>query len=224
MGKYNHLRISIIEQKIGLMLVGTIGLTAIVLFMVGMQIEKNALDISQIYHIIKTQFPDQELYSAVQYVAHSSKLNLTLYIVLSVVDVAMMVSMVILFRKVYVKRLSKIAALEDEVEQLRMARPLRLPQELDTECAQKYLKKALDGGLLYTKNDKLKRVEKNCSKAQLAYLVRRIYCPNLTEQLPEKALNVFFDESRIGEAVLKLNKNNGNKPKDADVIDTLFVD
>ncbi len=106
--------------------------------------------------------------------------------------------------------------------------PLQLPDSLNTDRAKEVFGKAIEKGLIVVFDNGLKK--QGISKAQLAYMLQRIYIPDATgadgKQFPETALNGLFDESRLGEALRKLadNKNTNGKPRGYQVIDGLFND
>lgn len=127
-------------------------------------------------------------------------------------------------RKKTSKNAILIKDLKDKIAQLEKSHPISLPAELDSPRAQKYLKRAIDKGLLISTINGLKRVNNLCTKAQFAYLLRIIYCPNLTEPLPAKNIDVYFSESRMQEAIRKLYKNKDNKPAHPEIIDSLLDD
>lgn len=99
---------------------------------------------------------------------------------------------------------------------------------LNTEQAKEVFGKAIEKGLIVVFDNGLKK--QGISKAQLAYMLQRIYIPDATgadgKQFPETALNSLFGESRLGEALRKLadNKNTNGKPRGYQVIDGLFND
>jgi hypothetical protein len=100
--------------------------------------------------------------------------------------------------------------------------------DLNTDRAKEVFGKAIEKGLIVVFDNGLKK--QGISKAQLAYMLQRIYIPDATgadgKQFPETALNGLFDESRLGEALRKLadNKNTNGKPRGYQVIDGLFND
>ena len=104
--------------------------------------------------------------------------------------------------------------------------PLQLPDSLNTDRAKEVFVKALSKGYIINIGTGYRK--QGISKAQLAYMLQRIYIPDATgadgKQFPETALNGLFDESRLGEALRKLadNKNTNGKPRGYQVIDGLF--
>jgi len=105
---------------------------------------------------------------------------------------------------------------------------LQAHDNLNTDRAKEVFGKAIEKGLIVVFDNGLKKL--GISKAQLAYMLQRIYIPDATgadgKQFPETALNGLFDESRLGEALRKLadNKNTNGKPRGYQVIDGLFND
>ena len=105
---------------------------------------------------------------------------------------------------------------------------LQAHDNLNTDRAKEVFGKAIEKGLIVVFDNGLKK--QGISKAQLAYMLQRIYIPDATgadgKQFPETALNGLFDESRLGEALRKLadNKNTNGKPRGYQVIDGLFND
>lgn len=105
---------------------------------------------------------------------------------------------------------------------------LQAHDNLNTGRAKEVFGKAIEKGLIVVFDYGLKK--QGISKAQLAYMLQRIYIPDATgadgKQFPETALNGLFDESRLGEALRKLadNKNTNGKPRGYQVIDGLFND
>jgi hypothetical protein len=97
---------------------------------------------------------------------------------------------------------------------------------LNTDRAKEVFGKAIEKGLIVVFDNGLKK--QGISKAQLAYMLQRIYIPDATgadgKQFPETALNSLFGESRLGEALRKLadNKNTNGKPRGYKIIDELF--
>lgn len=101
---------------------------------------------------------------------------------------------------------------------------LLLPDELNTERAQKYFARAIEAGLMSITPDGLPRWEgKRGSVAMLGYFLERVYCPNNTEKLPEQALNRLFGVARIGSAITQLH-NAKKLQKWRKEIDKLFTD
>jgi hypothetical protein len=105
---------------------------------------------------------------------------------------------------------------------------LHAHDNLNTDRAKEVFGKAIEKGLIVVFGNGLKK--QGISKAQLSYMLQRIYIPDATgadgKQFPETALNGLFDESRLGEALRKLadNKNTNGKPRGYQVIDGLFND
>lgn len=103
---------------------------------------------------------------------------------------------------------------------------LDLPDELNSDIAKTTFAKAITKGYIMQVDNGYRR--QSISKAQLAYMLQRIYLPDATgadgKQFPETALNELFDEKRLGEALRKLadNKNTDGKPRGYKVIDELF--
>lgn len=95
-----------------------------------------------------------------------------------------------------------------------------LPDELNTERARKYFKRAVEAGYMTMTAQGAKW--KNL-KAVLGYFVERIFCPTNTEKLPEKAINNFFGIDRIGSAITALH-NGKKEQKWRAEIDKLFID
>ena len=104
---------------------------------------------------------------------------------------------------------------------------LDLPNELNSDIAKTTFAKAITKGYIMQVDNGYRR-RQSISKAQLAYMLQRIYLPDATgadgKQFPETALNELFDERRLGEALRKLadNKNTDGKPRGYQVIDQLF--
>jgi hypothetical protein len=103
---------------------------------------------------------------------------------------------------------------------------LQAHDNLNTDRAKEVFGKAIEKGLIVVFDNGLKK--QGISKAQLAYMLQRIYIPDATgadgKQFPETALNSLFGENRLGEALRKLadNKNTNGKPRGYKIIDELF--
>lgn len=99
-----------------------------------------------------------------------------------------------------------------------------LPVELQTDEAIKRFDRAEKAGIIvrtatgYRKN--------NITKAQLAYLLQRIYQADTQSgaQFPDAELSNLFGDSRLGKAAGKLVDNNSGKPRGYKIIDDLFID
>ena len=105
---------------------------------------------------------------------------------------------------------------------------LQADDKLNTDRAKEVFGKAIEKGLIVVFDNGLRK--QGISKAQLAYMLQRIYIPDATgadgKKFPETALNGLFSESRLGEAqrTLANNKNTNGKPRGYQVIDGLFND
>lgn len=95
-----------------------------------------------------------------------------------------------------------------------------LPDELNTTRAQTYFQKALERGWFEREESGL-RWNKRYPKVALAYFCIRVYCPTGTERLPEKALNNFLRENRIGNAASQITEAK-KTPKWQPIIDSIF--
>ena len=108
---------------------------------------------------------------------------------------------------------------------------LKLPKDIDTELARTVFGKAIEKGwmeLLPQGGCKWLDIDGKVgygSKSRLAYMLREIYTnPGGGKQFPEKALNAFFGEERLGESMRKLDDRRGGKPKGYEKADSLFQD
>lgn len=108
---------------------------------------------------------------------------------------------------------------------------LKLPKDIDTELARTVFGKAIEKGwmeLLPQGGCKWLDIDGKGgygSKSRLAYMLREIYTnPGGGKQFPEKALNAFFGEERLGESMRKLDDRRGGKPKGYEKTDSLFQD
>lgn len=95
------------------------------------------------------------------------------------------------------------------------------PQQISQQDKEleRYCQRAIDKGYLVKTENGYKRTEK-WTKAQLAYFLKCIY----PLKIPEKKLNLLFDESRLGKAASQLmdNKTGNGKPKNYQMVDELF--
>lgn len=91
MEKQDRYKLSIQRSRI----MAAIGVVGIFMFFgllfLGIPIFINSIRINQLNAIITTQFPDQELYSVAQYIAHQDTLNLVLYIGVGCLYIALIV-------------------------------------------------------------------------------------------------------------------------------------
>lgn len=112
------------------------------------------------------------------------------------------------------------ASTDDPKEKL-----LKLPVELDTDRARKYIKKAIENGLIEVVNDELSwTITKKGGKVRLAYFLFRVYCQDCNNKdnnlsFPETALNTLFRESRLGHSLSQIANN---KKQGYPEIDRLF--
>lgn len=104
---------------------------------------------------------------------------------------------------------------------------LILPEDLNTDRAQKYFSVAINEGFISYSNGVYKSNFKK--RSLLAYFLELVFCYNDNgcdngKDFPEKDLNILFSESRLGKArsQLKNNKNGGGKPKGYEIVDKLF--
>ena len=100
---------------------------------------------------------------------------------------------------------------------------LTLPSELDTERARIYFAKAIEAQYIEATASGLQWIfgSERGRKASLGYFILKVFCPNNTEQIPEKAVNQLFGVDRIGSAISQIL--NAKKPqKWRKTIDDLF--
>lgn len=192
------------------------------LFLLGIAIFQNAIQIEQIFQVLKEQFPNQELYSVLQYIGHQNVVNLSLYILIALIYTGALVWLGFHFHKMMKGYNAQLSALSKQLEVLQQLHPLTLPKALDTEYAQKYLQKAIDANLIVTTENGLRRVPENCNKTQLVYLLGRIYCQNKTDKLPNDELCKLFNETRLEKINYDIFCNNNGKPAHSEIIDALF--
>lgn len=83
---------------------------------------------------------------------------------------------------------------------------LNLPSELDTERARMYFAKAIKVGYMQKSDGGYKWLFGNDRgrKVSLGYFIQKVYCPNNTEEIPEKAVNQLFGVDRIGSAISQI--------------------
>ena len=139
------------------------------LFLLGIAIFQNAIQIEQIFQVLKEQFPNQELYSVLQYVGHQNVVNLSLYILIALIYTGALVWLGFHFHKMMKEYNTQLSTLSKQLEAFQQLHPLTLPKALDTERAQKYLQKAIDTNLIVTTENGLRRVPENCNKTQSAW-------------------------------------------------------
>lgn len=192
------------------------------LFLLGIAIFQNAIQIEQIFQVLKEQFPNQELYSVLQYIGHQNIVNLSLYVLIALIYTGALVWLGFHFHKMMKGYNAQLSALSKQLEALQQLHPLTLPKALDTEYAQKYLQKAIDANLIVTTENGLRRVPENCNKTQLVYLLGRIYCQNMTDKLPNDELCKLFNETRLEKINYDIFCNNNGKPAHSEIIDALF--
>ncbi len=97
----------------------------------------------------------------------------------------------------------------------------QLPDELNTDRANKYFEKAIKAGIINYNKGRYGK-EANITKAQLAYFLEKVFCPNNTDKFPEQALNILFNESRLGKARGANIDNKDGKPRGYERIDEVF--
>lgn len=192
------------------------------LFLLGIAIFQNAIQIEQIFGILQEQFPNQELYSVSQYIGHQNAINQSLYILIALIYTGALVWLGFHFHKMMKEYNTQLSTLAKQLEALQQLHPLTLPKALDTERAQKYLQKAIDANLIVTTENGLRRVPENCNKTQLVYLLGRIYCQNKTDKLPNDELCKLFNETRLEKINYDIFCNNNGKPAHSELIDALF--
>lgn len=192
------------------------------LFLLGIAIFQNAIQIEQIFQVLKEQFPNQELYSVLQYIGNQNIVNLSLYVLIALIYTGALVWLGFHFHKMMKGYNAQLSALSKHLEVLQQLHPLTLPKALDTEYAQKYLQKAIDANLIVTTENGLRRVPENCNKTQLVYLLGRIYCQNKTDKLPNDELCKLFNETRLEKINYDIFCNNNGKPAHSEIIDALF--
>lgn len=192
------------------------------LFLLGIAIFQNAIQIEQIFQVLKEQFPNQELYSVLQYIGNQNIVNLSLYVLIALIYTGALVWLGFHFHKMMKGYNAQLSALSKQLEVLQQLHPLTLPKALDTEYAQKYLQKAIDANLIVTTENGLRRVPENCNKTQLVYLLGRIYCQNKTDKLPNDELCKLFNETRLEKINYDIFCNNNGKPAHSEIIDALF--
>lgn len=106
---------------------------------------------------------------------------------------------------------------QEEIEEKGM---ITLPDELNTDRAKKYFKKAMEYSWIKPTST---GYHFNKSKTQLAYFTEKVFCPNKTDEYPETALNKLFGVSRLGSARTQIY--NAKKPqKWRPEIDDFFTD
>lgn len=98
-----------------------------------------------------------------------------------------------------------------------------LPKELNTERARKYFVKAINVGYMRKEGNGYKWLFGNDRgrRASLGYFILKVYAPNNTGYIPEKAVNQLFGVNRIGSAISQIQS--AKKPqKWREEIDNLF--
>lgn len=102
----------------------------------------------------------------------------------------------------------------------------KLPVELDTGRARKYIEKAIIAGFIEVVGDGLKwTIVQKGGKVRLAYFLFRVYCQDDTNKdnglpFPDKALSTLFNENRLAKARTQIINN--KKKQNYDEIDRLF--
>lgn len=99
----------------------------------------------------------------------------------------------------------------------------KLPSGLDTERARKYFAKAIEAQYIKVTDNGLQWMfgGERGNKVRLGYFIQKVFCPNNTETIPEKAINTLFGVDRIGSAISQIA--NAKKPqKWRAEIDNLF--
>ncbi|MBQ0154359.1 MAG: hypothetical protein KBS70_06205 [Bacteroidales bacterium] len=224
MEKQDRYKLSIQRSRI----MAAIGVVGIFMFFgllfLGIPIFINSIRINQLNAIITTQFPDQELYSVAQYIAHQDTLNLVLYIGVGCLYIALIVWLFIRLCRICYEYAEEIEMMSEQLERLQQQHPLELPKAIDTERAQKYLKKAIDAHLIESTETGLRRVQANCTKTQLVYLLNQIYCVNPTDKFPNDELCKLFGEARMDKILYDIFCNHTGKPAHAEGIDRIFME
>ncbi len=222
MEKQDKYTLNVQKTKILMRLEGLSAILIVVWLLLLIPIIQNAINISQIYDVLQTQFPDQELLSVPQYIARQDLTHQLLWIGCVAFYVVFTVWMFVRFRRIMKDYQGQIAQLSDQIEALQKQHPLTLPEKIDTERAQKYLQKAIDANLIIVTENGLRRVPENCNKTQLVYLLGRIYCQNKTDKLPNDELCKLFNETRLEKINYDIFCNNQGKPAHSETIDQLF--
>ncbi len=224
MEKQDRYKLSIQRSRI----MAAIGVVGIFMFFgllfLGIPIFINSIRINQLNAIITTQFPDQELYSVAQYIAHQDTLNLVLYIGVGCLYIALIVWLFIRLCRICYEYAEEIEMMSEQLERLQQQHPLELPKAIDTERAQRYLKKAIDAHLIESTETGLRRVQANCTKTQLVYLLNQIYCVNPTDKFPNDELCKLFGEARMDKILYDIFCNHTGKPAHAEGIDRIFME
>ena len=224
MEKQDRYKLSIQQSRI----MATIGVFGIFMFFgllfLGIPIFINSTRIDQLYSVVMAQFPNQELYSVAQYIAHQDTLNLVLYISAGCLYIALNVWLFIHLRRICLEYAEEIEIMSEKLERLQQQHPLELPKAIDTERAQKYLKKAIDAHLIESTETGLRRVLANCTKTQLVYLLNQIYCVNPTDKFPNDELCKLFGEARMDKILYDIFCNHTGKPAHAEGIDRIFME
>ena len=83
---------------------------------------------------------------------------------------------------------------------------LNLPSELDTERARKYFAKAIEAKYIKVTDNGMQWMfgGERGNKVRLGYFIQKVFCPNNTERIPEKAINKLFGVDRIGSAISQI--------------------
>ena len=101
----------------------------------------------------------------------------------------------------------------------------KLPIDIDTPRARKYIGKAIEAGFIEVENDWLSwTIRKKGGKVRLARFLFRVYCQDDNNKdnylsFPETALNTLFRESRLGHSLSQIANN---KKQEYPEIDRLF--
>lgn len=113
----------------------------------------------------------------------------------------------------------------NEFKNMTEERTINLPNDLNTDRAIIYFKKAIEAKLIIQSTTGF--IWKDNVISRLAYFTELIFCRNDENKdngndYPETSLNLLFNVSRLGKARSQLSGNKEGKPKKHEDIDTLF--
>lgn len=118
-----------------------------------------------------------------------------------------------------------IKSIFDELKGVGGEKTVNLPNDLNTDRAIRYFKKAIEAKLIVQSTNGF--IWEDNVISRLAYFTELIFCRNDENKdngndYPETSLNLLFNVSRLGKARSQLSGNKEGKPKKHEDIDTLF--
>lgn len=117
--------------------------------------------------------------------------------------------------------------LKDILEQTKKTyKDFNLPQEIDTDRARKYFKRAIDIGYMYQVQDGFRWTfgGSRGGKACLGYFIESVYKPTKKERVLYTKISKLFNVNRLESAVYQANSAKKPQPWRSEINKTIFFD